>query len=46
MKLTVERGEPMHIEAFRSWVRALVRAAAEVKGISIPEPVSEAANDR
>lgn len=46
MKVTVERGEPMQPEVFRAWVRALVRAAAEVKGISIPEPVSEEANDR
>ena len=46
MKVTVERGEPMQPEAFHAWVRLLVRAAAKSRGITVPEPASEAANDR
>ena len=46
MKLTVEYVGPMTPAAFRSWVRAYLRDFLQTRGIDIPEPMQEAANDR
>ena len=46
MIVKVERGKPMHAEAFQSWVWQYLRAFLESRGVAIPEPpLMRAAND-
>ena len=46
VSLKVEYGEPMHVEAFRSWVQQYLCTFLESRGVATPEPPPmRAAND-